>query len=279
MPIFDTPEPISATVELVVGYLRITASERADTVVEVRPTDESSDADLKAVKQTRVEYSGGRLLVKTPKLNSLFGKPGAVDVTIELPSGSSLHGGASVADVHAEGRLGDCDFKASVGNLNFGRTGKLRLSTGGGDINVDETAGHTEVSTGTGGIRVQSVDGTAVVKNSNGDSWLGRVSGDLRVSSANGDITIDEAGATIGAKTANGNIRVGAVARGSVVVETSFGELELGIREGTAARLDLRSQFGRVENSLTASHGPNPSDETVEVRARTSYGNISVHRA
>ena len=32
----------------------------------------------------------------------------AVDVSIELPSGSNLEGEASIADLHCEGRLGEC---------------------------------------------------------------------------------------------------------------------------------------------------------------------------
>ena len=39
MPTFDTPEPITVVIDLSVGDVRITASDRADTVVEVRPTD------------------------------------------------------------------------------------------------------------------------------------------------------------------------------------------------------------------------------------------------
>ena len=88
MPTFDTPEPISAVVELVVGDVRITASDRDDTAVEIRPSDESHEPDVRAAEQTRVEYSAGRLLVKTPRQRSLslFGKPGSIDVTIGLPT-------------------------------------------------------------------------------------------------------------------------------------------------------------------------------------------------
>ena len=39
MPTFDTPEPISVSLELGVGDIRIVAGDRTDTVVEVRPTD------------------------------------------------------------------------------------------------------------------------------------------------------------------------------------------------------------------------------------------------
>lgn len=41
MPNFDTPEPISVTLELGVGNVRITASDRTDTTVDVRPSDAS----------------------------------------------------------------------------------------------------------------------------------------------------------------------------------------------------------------------------------------------
>ena len=60
MPTFDTPEPISAVVDLVVGDVRITASDRDDTAVEIRPSDESHEPDVRAAEQTRVEYSAGQ---------------------------------------------------------------------------------------------------------------------------------------------------------------------------------------------------------------------------
>ena len=41
MPNFDTPQPITATVEISAGTVRLVASDRDDTVVEVRPRDES----------------------------------------------------------------------------------------------------------------------------------------------------------------------------------------------------------------------------------------------
>ncbi len=59
MPTFDTPEPISVTVELGVGDIRIVASDRTDTTVEVRPGDETKKSDVAAAQQTRVEYASG----------------------------------------------------------------------------------------------------------------------------------------------------------------------------------------------------------------------------
>ena len=64
---FDTPQPISVTFDLGVSDLRITATDRADTVVEVRPSDPDEPTDVTAAEQTRVEYADGVLQIKAPK--------------------------------------------------------------------------------------------------------------------------------------------------------------------------------------------------------------------
>ena len=66
MTTFDTPDPISVDVELGVGDLRIEASDRTETTVEVRPSDPDNKADVTAAEQTHVEYANGHLLVKAP---------------------------------------------------------------------------------------------------------------------------------------------------------------------------------------------------------------------
>jgi len=278
MPTFETPQPISVTIALPVGDVWIIASDRNDTVVGVSPSDKSNESDAKAAELTRVEYSHGTLLVKAPKRPFYFGKGGSVDVAIELPAGSKVQGESGVADFRCVGRLGECRFTSGTGNIRLEHTGQLSVTTGTGSIVVDRVVGRTE-ATGAGDIRIGEVDGSAVIKNLNGDTWVGEVTGDLRCKAANGNITVDRAHATIVAKTSNGDVRFGDVARGTVVLETAFGELEVGIRNGTSALLDVRSKFGSVHNSLAASDAPEPSDQTVEVRARTSLGDIVVRRS
>jgi hypothetical protein len=281
MPTFETLEPISVTIAMVVGDLRITASDRRDTVVVVSPNDSSKESDVRAAEQTRVEYAGGRLLVKAPrswKQFTPFGGAESIDVAIELPAGSRLEGEGAVVDFRCDGRLGECRFTTGVGSIRLEETGPLHLSTSAGSITVDRVEGRAEV-TGSGALRIRQIDGAAVIKNLNGVTSLGEVNGDLRCNAANGDITVERALGAVAAKTANGAVRIGEVVRGSIELGTSYGELEVGVREGTAALLDVRSQFGSVRNSLTASEGPQPSDQTVEVRARTSFGDIVIRRS
>jgi DUF4097 and DUF4098 domain-containing protein YvlB len=279
MPTFDTPEPIAATIEIPTGHLLIRASDRTDTVVEVRPQDESRTLDVEAAEQTRVEFTGGQLTVKAPKvgLRSLIGRYPSVDVTIDLPADSSVDA-KTVANIRTEGLLGESTLETGAGTVRVDQTGRLRVRSGAGDISIGRSAGPVDVATSTGKIRIGEVEGTAVVKTSNGDISMGEVTGDARLNTANGDITVGRALSAIAAKTAAGSVRVDEVVRGTVVLETGFGELELGIREGTAAWLDVNSGHGSVRSELGATDGPDESDETVEVRGRTGYGDIVIRR-
>ncbi len=51
MPTFDTPRPILVDLELGVGDVRITAGDRTDTTVEIRPTDPAKPSDVEAAEQ------------------------------------------------------------------------------------------------------------------------------------------------------------------------------------------------------------------------------------
>ncbi len=62
-------------------------------------------------------------------------------------------------------------------------------------------------------------------------------------------------------------------------METSNGSIEIGVREGTAAWLDVSSNRGQVRNALAASEAPEQAEETVKIHARTNWGNIDVFRA
>jgi Putative adhesin len=281
MPKYETPEAIAVTLELGVGDVRITASDRTDTVVEVRPSDEADESDVKAAQQVRADYTNGMLRVTGPKPGTFdfSRKTRSVDVTIELPSGSQVSAQLLAGDFRCAGRLGECRLKTSFGNAWLEQTGPLRLHTGFGHVTADGIAGNAEISTGGGKIQIGEVEGTATVKSSNGDTTLDAVTGDVHVRTANGDICVERAGADVDAKTSNGSIRLGEVARGSVVLGTPAGNLEIGIAEGTAAWLQVNTGHGHVRNLLENVTKPEDADETVEVRARTSYGDITIRRS
>jgi Putative adhesin len=277
---FETPQPISVVLELRVADVRVSAGERADTVVEVRPSDSSKRDDVTAAEQTRVEYADGTLLVKGPRRLrewSPFSDGGSVDVDIEVPAGSDLSGHAVAGGFRCNGPLGRCELKSSAGEISVDRAERLKLTTAG-DIRVERVTADAELTTATGAVRAGEIGGSAVIKNSNGDIWIGEVGGDLRIKAANGDIDVESSHGSVSAKSANGHIRVGSIDRGSLVAETANGRVEVGIAGGVAAWLDLHTHYGHVHNDLDASEGPGSADEHVDVRARTGFGDITIRR-
>ncbi|ARZ70053.1 hypothetical protein SMD11_4451 [Streptomyces albireticuli] len=278
MPSFDTPEPISATARVEAGSLQFIAGDRLDTVVEVRPRDPEKDRDVRTAGQTEVGFASGVLTVRTPK-SGPFGRTGIVDVTVELPTGSRVDMTGAWTQVLGAGRLGETSVKTSSGDVRLDTTGPLKLTASHGSITVDRVEGAAEITTSSGSLRVGLVHGPAVLKNSHGSTTVGAATGELRVSGANGDIDIARAEESVAATTAHGTLRVGEVVRGTVQLETAYGAIEVGIREGTAAWLDVNSGSGQVRNTLTASEAPETAEDTVRIRARTRHGNIDIRRA
>ncbi|WP_406864261.1 DUF4097 family beta strand repeat-containing protein [Streptomyces sp. HUAS MG47] len=278
MPSYDTPDPITAVLEFDAGTARVLAGKRTTTVVEVLPRDAGEEADVKAVQQTKVTYADGTLTLKGPRKRSLFGRTGSIDVTVELPAGSSVRGTFPMADVLCSGPLGDCRIKTSMGDIRLGEADAVDLRTSHGDVSVEHASGDAEIQA-FGRVEIGTVGGAASVKNGNGDTEIGEVAGPLKLNASNGRITVGVAHAGAEAKSANGHIRLGEAPRGRVELRTSTGDIEIGIPEATAAWLDLHTGFGRVENSLGPSEGPGGAQDTVEVQARTSVGDILIRRA
>ncbi|MCM3923756.1 DUF4097 domain-containing protein [Frankia sp. AiPs1] len=280
MPSFDTPEPILAGIEVGAGGLLIRAGDRADTVVEVRPADPASDADVQAARETIVEYRAGRLTIRAPRrrLRSLFGSGDAVEVTVDLPAGSRLDASAGTG-VRATGRLGDCTVQVARGGVDLDETGDLRLRTANGDVFVGRCRGRADVQTANGAIGIRALDGPVTIQTASGPVTLGEAADDVRVATAAGAVSVDRALAGVDVRTGSADVRIGEVVRGTVALVTGSGRLDIGVREGTAALLDLRSGDGTVRSEIAAVDHPAPSDETVEIRALSGRGNILVHRS
>ncbi|MFI6395121.1 DUF4097 family beta strand repeat-containing protein [Nonomuraea sp. NPDC050540] len=255
---FDTPEPIQAAVDLAAGEVRLVAERRADTLVRVNPLDPASDDDATAAGLTEVEYSGGLLKVRTPRL---WGRrTGAVEVEIRLPEGSGLEVGLSTGGVRSHGRLGE-----------------TRIRTTHGEIQLDQTAG-LHLESGSGHVCVAAVEGPAVIKMPSGDLCLGEVTGSLRVRAANGRIVVERAHADVEVMTAHGDIRIGEVIRGLVTLTTGSGAVDVGVREGSAAVLSLGSTYGAVRDLLDAEPPPEPAEENLVIHASATHGNVVVRR-
>jgi hypothetical protein len=169
MHTFDTPAPISAAVDVPAAQVRLVASDRAATTVEVRPADPAKGRDVKAAERTTVEHLDGTVRVTTPVRNEAFGPSGSVEVTVQLPAGSAVVVRGS-AETHGTGRLGDVTVDGSYGGIRLDEAGTVRLTAHAGDVVVGRLAGPGEITTTKGDITVvEALGGTLVLRTQVGD--------------------------------------------------------------------------------------------------------------
>jgi hypothetical protein len=290
MPVsqFNTPSPIAVTLDLYVADVRFAASDRIDTVVEVRPSDPNRAADIKAAENTRVEYDDATrtLSIVTRKPRNRFvnfsGKrPESINVLLQLPTDSDIRGEAGLGDFQSAGMLGTVVLKTDLGAVRLAETGPLNLRNGLGEITVEGVSGAAEVHSGSSDIRIGAVDGTADVSTSNGEVHVGVVTGAATIKAANGSVSVGRALSDISAASSNGRVRIGEVVRGTVSATSKNGAVEVGVRQGSAAWLELNTSVGRVNNELDSAAAPESGEpvDKVEVHASTKLGDVTIRRA
>jgi hypothetical protein len=275
MPTFATPGPIAATVQVAGAQVRVTASDRTDTVVRVEPINEASRSDVKVANKTRVDFAGGRLSVKTTVAGDKFG---SVAITIDLPTGSSLVAYLAHSGVHADGAFGDCELHMASGRVQLDRINALQANIASGEVAIGRIAGQANLDGAAFALRIGEVEGTVGLSSAGGRAWVGHASSDLELSSGSGGIDVDRADGSVTATTASGAIRVGRMRSGQAKLMNGSGNIEVGISEDSAAYIDVNSERGSVRNSVPALQ-TDASDAKVTVHARTRHGDITIQRA
>ncbi|MFI2648563.1 DUF4097 family beta strand repeat-containing protein [Micromonospora fulviviridis] len=276
MPTFATPAPVTATVEVAGAQVRVTASDRTDTVVLVEPIDAASRKDVKVAEKTKVDFAGGRLSVKTTVSGD---KDGSVAITIDLPTGSSLVAYGAHSDVQADGVFGECELHLASGRVQVDRVNALRANIASGEVGIGHVAGRADIDGGAFAMRIGEVEGAVALSNSGGRTWIGHAFTDVELSSASCDFDIDRADGNVTATTASGAIRIGRMTHGHAKLMNGSGNIEVGISESAAADIDADSERASVRDSVSPDGNPDPSDSKVSVHARTRHGDIIIHRA
>ncbi|MFI9046014.1 DUF4097 family beta strand repeat-containing protein [Streptomyces sp. NPDC053427] len=167
---FDTSAPIAAVLNIPAGRVQIIAADRADTTVEVRPTNASKSRDVKAAEQTTVEYADGVLRIEVPVKNQYLGASGSIEATVQLPAGSRVEAKATSTEFRAVGRLGDVVFDGAYRQIKIDEAASVRLTATDGDVEVGRLGGPAEISTARGDIRIaEAVRGKVVLSTQQGD--------------------------------------------------------------------------------------------------------------
>jgi hypothetical protein len=213
-----------------------------------------------AVRQSRIEKLGNRLVVQAPKAWQL--RNVALAVKVHAPAGSHVEVRAGAADVTVTGSAGRVDLLTGSGEVKLDRAdGSATIRTGSGAVKLGPTLGGLQLRSGSGPVEASSISGSATLATGTGDVWLGAVSGEVMARTGSGDLSVADA------------------ASGSLDLITGSGEVRIGIRGGTSAEVDLTSSGGRVSSELDVADSAPEGGVKLKVRARTGTGNAVVTRA
>ena len=283
---FETPHPVELYVELGSGHLRTEATSTNDATDGA--TDGATGRTTVEVTGPRaedftVEQSGDQVAVVAPHGRGVFGPTHAHRVTVRVPAGSSV-----------------ATRTGSAATTLTGELAELRLTSGSGDVEVEQATGPVTVESGSGDVRLHHVGGDLRVKSGSGDVGVGEAHGNTSVSTGSGDVHLGVVRGRVSLKSGSGHLRVerpeadvvlsSASGRQSVdhvvvtdgVVSitstTASGGLRVGVPRGIPVWTDLQAVSGRVTSGLDSLGPPEPGQGHLEVRATSVSGDIRLEQ-
>jgi len=230
---FPAHDPVDLQVRVHAGSVRVLA-------VPTQTATVTLDGSERLLDLIRVEFDHGALSVVTPDRLELRGS-GSLDVTVQVPEGSSCLVHTASADVSCTGELSALDVHTASGEVSAERvSGLARVATASGDVRVG-AATEARVETASGDVRLEQADGAVTVRTASGDVWIAQTSG------------------------------------GRAEVKSSSGDISVAVARGIGVYLDLSSLSGTVSSELEPAEENSGADMTMQ--CRTISGDIQVLRA
>ncbi|MDR0482657.1 MAG: DUF4097 family beta strand repeat-containing protein [Cellulomonadaceae bacterium] len=280
---FPANGPVAATIKLPAASLTVRASVRDDVSVTVEPSNAGRKRDIAAAEAIEVALVGDRLSIAGPALSSFASLPwagglGVVNVTVDLPAGSAVKGKNSAGQFAASGPLGSVDMKVSAGEAYVEQATVLNLVVSTGTLTVGRVNGPVNLVASMGTVDVQDFVGDGSIVASMGEVSVASVTGNLTVTASMGAINVGAVSGTITASASMGAVEVDRIVTGKANLKAKMGSVDVGIPDGTAAWLDVSAPHGSVRNDLAGAGAPNPGDPMVEIHARSTAGNVTIHK-
>ena len=256
---FATSDPLTVDLQIPAGTVAVRVQDAPTTTVHV----EGSRAD--GVEVTFDERpSGDRLSVayRGKKWFTLFSSGRDLEVTIVVPTGTSLDVSTGAADLEVGGTVASLSYRSGAGDLRFDDvTGNVTAKTASGDVNGEEIGGSLRFHGASGDLSVGRVGATTAGRSASGDLSIGRIEGDTSLATASGDVTVT------------------VVADGKTTIRTVSGDVEVGVIEGADVYLDLSSTSGDVTCDLEPSTGPSADlDRQLSLDASSVSGDVRVRK-
>jgi DUF4097 and DUF4098 domain-containing protein YvlB len=253
---FETPEPVDLRIRAATGVITITAADTTTSTVEVSAMDEDA---RELAEETLVDFDGRRLRVEMPEKRYFLGiKRRRIAITITVPAGSALTSKTASATISASGRYATVETRTA--------SGRIALDQVDGDVEADCASGDVTINSGRA-IKAHSASGTIKI---------GHATGDVEITCASADIRIGVAEASVRAKAASGDISIQDARSGTIALDVASGNLTVGVRSGVNVHLDLRSVSGKIRSELPVGDDAPEDGTALQIRARTTSGNVLV---
>ncbi len=258
---FDTPGPVTVTLDVASGDIEVTVVDAPRTEVEVSGYDKD---EVPRVLCDPMPDGSYRVSVEhRPKkfwgIRITLG--GGLSIELKVPKGTTIDGTSGAADFEATGTLAALGFRSGAGDLRFDDvTGDVQLSCASGDIEGRSVGGHLGFQGAAGDIEVGSVGNGLTGRSATGVISIGRLEGTSLITVGSGDIELRQVGP------------------GSVDARAISGDMHVGVRQGLGVWLDVSSRSGDVRSTLetTRRGDAEPDIPQLELTLNTVSGDIDV---
>jgi len=161
-----------------------------------------------------------------------------VQYEVAVPAGYNLDVNTGAGDIETQDIGGNATLTTQGGNIRTGRIGfhlmqnvaqgrlLAKLSTQGGHIQVQDTAGDLDAFTAGGHIVTGNISGDGTLRSGGGHIRAGQISGRAQLETDGGNITLKQAGSFVSVRTGGGQIDFGEV-HGSVRAQTGGGGIRI----------------------------------------------------
>ena len=247
------------TVDVNVGSIEVTASDRKDVSIEVfrkvsaRGFGGDAEKEKAELKNQEVTFTqeGNRVTVHAQRLKDA-----------ERVNNMSMN----FRYVILVPSKFDADLKTSGGGIKVADlTGELKAHTSGGSLKFTGIHGPIDGHTSGGGITLANSDGKTTVKTSGGAIRIDKHKGDIVARSSGGGISVDDVDGQVQASTSGGSVNatLGKIT-GECRLETSGGGISVTVPASAALDVDAKTSAGSVHSDLPLVSGVASSKGTDE---------------
>lgn len=213
-----------------------------------------------AVRQTHVDLTGNRLVVRAPQNLGLRGVPLAITVTAPAECPVSVRSGSGDTTV-------------------TGPAGPVSLQSGSGAVSVDNVTGEATLRSGSGPLRLGSATEAVHARSGNGDIEIGTVAAASSVATGSGSVWLGAVDADVLVRSGSGSVTIADAAGGQTELISGSGNVRVAVRQETFAEVDLTSSTGTATSDLLVEDTAPDETPAFRIFARTGSGDVLVTSA